>query len=676
MNTVQRRLNERFRGDWDSAIQYVTGDRVDLDGSVYYALLNNSNSNPSSSSLIWQLRLVPAAISGLFTEDNQLLIKRTADNGIDLVDDVVGGVSVNEGDVFTVDEDPLSNSGIIFREFNSTVEAKALSSPVKDLPTLHPSSTPLSLTRSRRGLGDLAGRFMYTSYVRSSADLVACGVHDPGFWTVQEINGTEATDQSFPSSGSGLSIITPRNNSAVSAHPISVGTITFQGFTRISLHRMFSIIETYIDGSARIFARGILPNLADGRNPDDTLAVTANRRAHFVAVSVTLPTGVSDAPNFIDVFGMSYFGALNANNVFPLHLEANGIAGLTDAGEIYYAGYDDTDVRRLGTTADFGKVNNLTRIEIPGTFFGMVFGHNTTYYYLHHTDGTVTFNGYLTANECGNPNGIRLEHNTLEVMITDPVVKIQVSGVHYGKDSIAEADQRFKNTFLTDAGVVYSLEHESGAFVQANPIIDPDILDNTEILDIWSVRQSEDVSSGGAEFCLFYLKGDPNGQNNLELRCVSRGTFVGITSSSREDRLIDNTITPASFMDGTFKGKAGPGCFHWINSDDDMMGIGHNHDGRLGVGNTDTLQTARRCIGVFGIVADWEYQMVNGTGVDRPSVVSINAYAIITKVIYTNGRASACGSVERHCLGTVTTSHRGAVVDHGDNTRFTQVALG
>ena len=206
----------------------------------------------------------------------------------------------------------------------------------------------------------------------------------------------------------------------VSAHPITVGTITFQGFTRISLHRMFSITETYIDESARIFARGILPNLADARNPGDTLAVTANRRAHFVAVSVTLPTGVSDAPNFIDVFGMSYFGALNANNVFPLHLEANGIAGLTDAGEIYYAGYDDTDVRRLGTTADFGKVNNLTRIEIPGTFVGMVFGHNTTYYYLHHTDGTVTFNGYLTANECGNPSGIRLQHNTLEVMIDRP----------------------------------------------------------------------------------------------------------------------------------------------------------------------------------------------------------------------------------------------------------------
>ena len=200
MNTVQRRLNERFRGEWDSAIQYVTGDRVDLDGSIYYALLNNSNTNPNSTPSIWQLRLIPAAIAGLFNEDNQLLIKRVADNGIDLIDDVVGGVSVEEGHVFTVDEDPSSNSGIIFREFSSNIEAKALSSPVKDLPILHPSSTPLSISRSRRGLGDLAGRFMYTSYVRSSADLIACGVHDPGFWTMQEINGTETTDQAFPAS--------------------------------------------------------------------------------------------------------------------------------------------------------------------------------------------------------------------------------------------------------------------------------------------------------------------------------------------------------------------------------------------------------------------------------------------------------------------------------------------
>ena len=644
MQTTIVRINENHIGTWDETIEYIEGDRVTRHGSTYLALMDNSNSMPEFQPMLWQLRLTASDERNLFDEDNQLLVKVLADDGLTLVEGVVGGSSAAEGSLITVDADPSSSSGITFTQFQLSGNSKSLLIPTKDLPARHPDSRIMDLAKPIPVIGDSYGILHSTIYLLSNNTLLCCGLCD--------YSPNRPSYDVFPNpTQTGINITA--DNVYL---PTSTSLVTIEGIISINKYRTSTLMELVLTSLNRVYGRALANGNIQG----------------FQWISAVLEPGVVDQPEFVELFTGNFLSQSGDR-------QATGAYARTLAGELYYYGYNFPNHGRLGSiNAAFSLITNFTRVTAPGTFISVKWGHNNAYVYFLHSNGDVTFSGRLQATECGNAAGIRFAYNNLPVVFPDPVVKIEVSGTHFNESSITTVDSRYKNTFLTNSGVVYSLEFESGAFVQGVPIVDPDITDNNNIVDIWSVRLAEFTDSTGAEYCLIYLRGDPAGTEDLQLRIVCRGTFIGLTTTDRGDFALDPFIVGRDVMEGNFKAKAGPGCFHWVNSNGDLMGIGHNHDGRLGVGNTTSFVGARRCLGVFGIVADWEYQQVGGTGRNllNGDFATNYRHFVITKVFYTNGRASACGSNIEACLGTVVTAFRGETADFGDTTVFHQVSIG
>lgn len=64
-------IGEDYKGEWDNATQYITGDIV-LSGAVYYtALSDNLNQTPDANPTIWQVTVAPETfVSGVYHADN------------------------------------------------------------------------------------------------------------------------------------------------------------------------------------------------------------------------------------------------------------------------------------------------------------------------------------------------------------------------------------------------------------------------------------------------------------------------------------------------------------------------------------------------------------------------------------------------------------------------------